>query len=299
MTSMTSQQQDELVRTTVAHLKQLTVDRLKRVLKNEGLQVSGVKSELQRRLIACKLTSDIDSGLISADVYEIERRNNAEHLQRIQNAVRGYFPEYAMPQPANTYPSPYSNHTPASSASPSNFYSPTNRIHATNSLPSMPNYGSFTSRMSSSVGTSKMNHSQQTANLVYKKSPFYEIRRQLGASVELRPRETTRDTARMTIEIDADLAHQLQVNSQCRIYVFCAVSHYDSTWKPCDIAFPGHSELKINTTDIRANLKGLKNKPGSTRPVDITPFLGKKNAPRNLLELVYALTKDVCCPIYC
>lgn len=42
----------DLVRGTIAEVKQLTVDRLKRVLKYEGLQVSGLKSELQTRLIA-------------------------------------------------------------------------------------------------------------------------------------------------------------------------------------------------------------------------------------------------------
>lgn len=61
-----AQLKDDLVRTTVAHLKQLTVDRLKRVLKNEGLAVSGVKSELQRRLIQC-MDSTSSTPVISND----------------------------------------------------------------------------------------------------------------------------------------------------------------------------------------------------------------------------------------
>lgn len=44
--------QGDLVRAIIAEVKSLTVDRLKRVLKTEQLQVSGVKNELQMRLIA-------------------------------------------------------------------------------------------------------------------------------------------------------------------------------------------------------------------------------------------------------
>lgn len=44
--------QNDIVRGTIAEVKQLTVDRLKRALRQEGLQVSGIKNELQIRLIA-------------------------------------------------------------------------------------------------------------------------------------------------------------------------------------------------------------------------------------------------------
>ena len=44
--------QADLLRGTIAEIKQLTVDRLRRLLRSEELQVSGVKNELQQRLIA-------------------------------------------------------------------------------------------------------------------------------------------------------------------------------------------------------------------------------------------------------
>ncbi|EPQ64679.1 Bgt-3810-2 [Blumeria graminis f. sp. tritici] len=60
---------------------------------------------------------------------------------------------------------------------------------------------------------------------------------------------------------------------------------------PQDIAFPHQSELKINGGEIKANLRGLKNKPGSTRPVDITDSI-RLYPPGyvNNIELNYALT---------
>lgn len=70
--------------------------------------------------------------------------------------------------------------------------------------------------------------------------------------------------------------------------VFCAGANTG----PQDIAFPHQSELKVNGGDVKANLRGLKNKPGSTRPVDITDLLRLKipNYANNI-EFTYALTQ--------
>lgn len=75
--------------------------------------------------------------------------------------------------------------------------------------------------------------------------------------------------------------------------VFCAASKDGIQ----DIAFPHQSEIKVNGGEIKANLRGLKNKPGSTRPVDITHAL-RLRPPNyeNSVELIYALTKQVGSP---
>jgi E3 SUMO-protein ligase PIAS1 len=72
--------------------------------------------------------------------------------------------------------------------------------------------------------------------------------------------------------------------------VFCAADTHGRQ----DIAFPHQSEVKVNGGEIKANLRGLKNKPGSTRPVDITKEL-RLNVPNyvNNVELTYALTSKV------
>jgi E3 SUMO-protein ligase PIAS1 len=72
-----------------------------------------------------------------------------------------------------------------------------------------------------------------------------------------------------------------------RVMVFCAGEGSGRQ----DVAFPHQSELKVNGGEIKANLRGLKNKPGSTRPVDITKGL-RLNLPAyvNTLEMTYALT---------
>lgn len=47
--------QGDLARGTIAEIKGLTVDSLKRVLRSENLPLSGIKHQLQVRLFDCKL----------------------------------------------------------------------------------------------------------------------------------------------------------------------------------------------------------------------------------------------------
>lgn len=74
-----------------------------------------------------------------------------------------------------------------------------------------------------------------------------------------------------------------------RIMVFCAADKQGEQ----DIAFPHQCELKVNGDEIKANLRGLKGKPGSTRPVDITDNLRLRATYVNNIEFTYALTSKV------
>ena len=75
-----------------------------------------------------------------------------------------------------------------------------------------------------------------------------------------------------------------------RIMIFCAAANTGVQ----DIAFPHQCEVKVNGGEVKANLRGLKGKPGSTRPVDITHLLRLKPPTySNRLEFLYALTNKV------
>lgn len=72
-----------------------------------------------------------------------------------------------------------------------------------------------------------------------------------------------------------------------KVMVFCSGEAHGRQ----DIAFPHQSEIKVNGGEIRANLRGLKGKPGSTRPADITSSLRLKLANyANTVDMTYALT---------
>lgn len=76
--------------------------------------------------------------------------------------------------------------------------------------------------------------------------------------------------------------------------VFCAAEGFQSFNRESDIAFPHNVELKCNGDEVKANLRGLKNRPGSTRPADITQLIRTKPTNyANTVEMVYALTTKV------
>ncbi len=102
-------------------------------------------------------------------------------------------------------------------------------------------------------------------------------------------RESTRDQVDCKIILRADLADRLARGSTSRVMIYCA-SDPLSPFSKADIAFPYQVEIKVNMDEVKANLRGLKNKPGSTRPADITDLLRKRAGYENTMTVTYALT---------
>lgn len=103
-----------------------------------------------------------------------------------------------------------------------------------------------------------------------------------------------RNSERISVKVQDHPALQLCLSDpSMRVMVMCTAGNVG----PQDIAFPYQCELKVNGGDIKANLRGLKNKPGSTRPVDITDALRfRPTSYPNNVELTYALTQKVGVP---
>lgn len=96
----------------------------------------------------------------------------------------------------------------------------------------------------------------------------------------------------VSIQIKPQDCPDLVADKNLRAMVFCAAegSRYGQ-----DVAFPHQSEIKVNQGDVKANLRGLKNKPGSTRPVDITDYLRlRPPGYSNSVDMTYALTTKAC-----
>lgn len=214
------------------------------------------------------LSSHAWPNLIELDIEKCASSGEYDRVARVRNSIRGVTGN-SYPNP---YPSPYSTTTPTTSLSPQ-FTSPTPRHSAPMPAYTMPTY--------------------QQNRISFKSSPFYSIIRSLSPATELKAREQTRDTARLTIMLDVSTVDQLQRDNNTRIMVFCAAENFESRHIPCDISFPQHGELKCNSDEVKANIKGLKNKPGTTRPADITSFIRKKTNFPNSIDFVYALTTKV------
>jgi E3 SUMO-protein ligase PIAS1 len=149
------------------------------------------------------------------------------------------------------------------------------------------------------------------ARVSFKDSPFYTVMKSLTPVVECRgssslgciyrdktkhdaARENTRDTVKVSVTLTGDVVEQLHNDHNCKVMAFCAADSNLPPFAHSDIAFPHQVELKCNLDEVKANLRGLKNKAGSTRPADITSLLKKKANYVNELQMTYALTQKVC-----
>lgn len=108
-------------------------------------------------------------------------------------------------------------------------------------------------------------------------------------------RDQTRDTVELIINLHADLAEQLSADRSTRAMIYSA-SEPMSPFQKVEIEFPYQLEIRINQDEVQANFRGLKNKPGTTRPVDITSMLRHKPGYNNHMVVTYALTKKVSLP---
>lgn len=220
-----------------------------------GLKSSGVKADLQRRI----------SDLVQ-DAY------NHQDLPRFEQVRMGVLNAASSPQKPTMGRSQPNSHIPpsGSSAAPTNPYT--------------QGYGH-----ASSVAANGVTYPPPRPGIAFHPSPFYSVEKQVGDVITCEPMAHHRHSVHMFLRVNDKPDIQRCVSDQSyRIMLFCAGDNVGVQ----HVAFPQQSEIKINGGDFKANLRGLKNKPGSTRPVDITGALRLKqsNYP-NKVELTYALTQ--------
>jgi E3 SUMO-protein ligase PIAS1 len=134
-------------------------------------------------------------------------------------------------------------------------------------------------------------HGFTPGRITFKDSPFYTILEQLTPTVECKIREQTRDNVELKVVLTPTVASRLQADPNLRVMIYCAADSGLNQYTKSDIAFPHQVELKANLDEVKANLKGLKNKPGTTRPADVTNYIRKKPGYPNHIVMTYALTQ--------
>ncbi|KAL4989059.1 PINIT domain-containing protein [Aspergillus falconensis] len=250
---MASGQASEL-QSVIALVKTLTNAQLKDILRDEGLAVSGLKAALQVRIISA-LEGHFQAGRL--DRYDSLRKFI------YATAHRSMPPSPSIPPPV---PGHYYQQTPTT-------------------------YSVQSHHRPSPIGMPVTSHETVPGPLIFKDSPFYKIIRQLTPTVECKAREHTRDSVELKIHLDADVASRLLAEPKLRVMIFCAADSGLNQFTKSDIAFPHQVELKANLDEVKANLRGLKNKPGTTRPADITNYIRKKAGYTNHVVMTYALTQ--------
>ncbi|KOC15506.1 putative SUMO ligase SizA [Aspergillus flavus AF70] len=269
---MASVGQSSELQSVVALVKTMTNAQLKEILRSEGLAVSGVKASLQFRIIEF-----------------IERLNQGGQIERYDNLKRAVYAttHRSMPQPST--PQSLPSHQYHSSANqplstqqrPSPLSAPMTSHGLTSGILTMP------ISMSLHLGA---NSHFLLGRLNFKESPFYTVFQQLTPVVECKVREQTRDSVELRVVLNQDMASRLQADPNLRVMVYCAADTGLNQYTKSDIAFPHQVELKANLDEVKANLRGLKNKPGTTRPADVTDYIRKKPGYPNHIVMTYALT---------
>ena len=102
-----------------------------------------------------------------------------------------------------------------------------------------------------------------------------------------------RHTVKSSVKLPKVIIDRFKTESALRVMLFCAAEDPLVQYTTVDIAFPREMELKVNGESIKANFRGLKSKPGSTQPVDITDSIQKMEHFGNSITLTYALTDRV------
>ncbi|KAG9235504.1 PINIT domain-containing protein [Amylocarpus encephaloides] len=281
---------------------------LSAICSAEGLSKNGVKSELMSRLIErmlCRWSAALPSltsppslssltfnpflplGMLLYSNYIITKTNfttlgvrtyagqrDYEKFERLQSLIR------APPAGGLAHPGMANSNSPARSIPPNL------------SLVYPPQAASPANGYNMGGGANDYRQYGQQA-LEFKPSPFYRVEQQIGEITSCEVMEAHRHTVKITLRAsEHPVLGRVRTDPSLRIMVFCAGDDKGRQ----EIVFPHQSEIKVNTGEVKANLRGLKNKPGSTRPVDITKELRLNPATySNVVEMTYALTSKASC----
>ncbi|KAI0440468.1 hypothetical protein F4803DRAFT_553039 [Xylaria telfairii] len=255
---------------------------LQQICSLNDLKTSGVKAELQSRI----------------KTFLIENYTaNPARFRRMQGHIQ------SLLRPGDTIV-PRQSSMPSSSSSGSQYgqnnYAPAKGgSYATPAAATFPfpppqpvsGYGAVAAGGSGTTLSYYKNAHQAGRDLQFKPSPFYNIMSRIGDIRTCDPMNSHRNTIHLGMRVSEHPALGTVANDKSyRVMLFCAADNTSVQ----DIAFPHQSEIKVNGGEIRANLRGLKGKPGTTRPVDITDTLRLKPSNyNNNIEFTYALTSKV------
>ncbi|KAI1368510.1 hypothetical protein F5Y08DRAFT_296007 [Xylaria arbuscula] len=255
-------------------LSTLLNKQLQSICQQNSLKTSGVKAELQQRIKNALIEN------YAASPYQF--RKIQESINSTAHGASTHSPQPNMPN-SFTNGSNYNYATGRTSD-----FAPQAHRFAGASNPNQPVSGFGPSTGGGSTLNYYKNAHQNLRDLQFKTSPFYSIVSRIGDVRTCDVMSQHRSTVVIPIRVaDQPSLISLENDKSDRIMVFCAADR-DAVQ---DIAFPHQSEIKVNGGDIKANLRGLKGKPGTTRPVDITSALRlKPSTYNNSVEFTYALT---------
>ncbi|EWC45103.1 hypothetical protein DRE_06242 [Drechslerella stenobrocha 248] len=240
--------------------QKLLVRHLQTILKKLALPVSGLKVAQQARL-----TEQIDK--------VVEAKNEAGLMQLKRLIYNPDSTEARTPSSHSANVAPPRLQAPKTNLS-SPHYSPHNVYHSPMLSPNPPALPAASS-----------------PPLLFFPSPFYEPISNLTALQSLQAAPANSSSQRSVINIAVSMTQQVydDVRHDMRVILYCAAIENNQSG-PYHVAFPQQIEIRVNGKTLSANLRGLKNKPGTTRPLDVTDYIEKSLGFKNNIMITYALS---------
>ncbi|KAF3925977.1 hypothetical protein ABW20_dc0107064 [Dactylellina cionopaga] len=279
----------------------LLVRHLQTILKKLALPISGLKVAQQARLI-----QQIDK--------VIDTRND-DGLQQLKRLI--YNPDSdppssptpssnaAPPRPHDYQPKPPSLPSPHSQYPSHGVYNspllspnPPAMKPGTSSSTASPPFSQLQLQLHYLEPMAKTNINTTAASsstLNFHPSPFYDIKTNLTGITHLPPYTSAHNTQRSVVNIPLPLGSGdvSRIRSGLRTILYCA-ELYSFAVKPSSthhVAFPSQIEIRVNGKAVPANLRGLKGKQGTTRPLDITEYIDASPEFRNNVAITYVLSQ--------
>ncbi|CCE78308.1 Piso0_000928 [Millerozyma farinosa CBS 7064] len=130
-------------------------------------------------------------------------------------------------------------------------------------------------------------------SLYFKESPFFKLKRMIHGSPQIAPPSKVKNICRFKFVLNEAEKQLLREGGEDnKVFVLCGVPN---TSMPCTpsalIEFPIPVELHVNGTLMKDNIRGIKGKPGTSKPGNLTPYI--LSPPHlNKVEMAYAGTKE-------
>ncbi|KAK5774191.1 SUMO ligase NFI1 PWA37_002896 [Arxiozyma heterogenica] len=268
-------------------MKQLKVSELKELCRSTNLPLSGRKINLQERIIQFIKDSmsigHIDPWRPKSIVLLIQMIYQSKELP-------SYFDIWSEVK-SGKYPTPIIRILGDAGI---NIQSQTSTTKTTTITPANNSHNTNTNTRSSSKSNSKKITND---SVPFKLPPFYNIQMEIPKSSYRLVKAPGRGVGAVRFTFTGHEWLKLQNDTKkYKLYLFCwpATSQYHSN--PHNhyhnkevIAFPSPNEILFNGIKITDNVKGLKNKPGTAKPANLTPHI--RPPPQiNTLDLIYAYT---------
>lgn len=170
------------------------------------------------------------------------------------------------------------------------------RTGAYNFVEGVSQYSNYKKQSSSSASQNKSkteSYPYKGHVLYFKESPFYNLKRLVHGSPQIAIPSKVKAICRYQFILNEEENKLFQLSGEkIRFYLLCGVSNSSTaSTSSALLQFPIPIEIHVNGTHIKENVRGIKGKPGTARPANITPYI-LPDQQLNKIEMAYAGTTE-------